>query len=137
VIVAENISAEHWNWVRNLIREIERDQKRGEFLKQLFQWDLGVREFRKVELSRMILGDPNELDFRYHAICLHSLLAMGNWLVIQGESFDKKDLERAGVEHGHIEAYVAELEQSYREWHHGFEADELKAAQRAIFGGEA
>ena len=70
------VSHEHWEWVRGLIRDIDREEKRDEFLKLLFQWDLAVREFRKVELAAMILGQPNEKDFQFHAICLHSLLAL-------------------------------------------------------------
>ena len=50
------VSREHWEWVRGLIRDIEREEKRDEFLKLLFQWDVAVREFRKVELAAMILG---------------------------------------------------------------------------------
>jgi hypothetical protein len=135
--VESKISREHWEWVRGLIRDIEREEKRDEFLRTLFQWDLAVREFRKVELAAMILGQPVEQDFHFHAICLHSLLATGHSLILMAEQFDPKDLEHCRVEPAQITAYVEELEQSFREWHHGFNDHEVEATRVKIFGGEA
>jgi hypothetical protein len=136
VTLGETITSDHWTRVHDLIRDIEREERRPAFAAQLAQWDLGVREFRKVELERMIKGDPTEIDFRFHAICLHSLLAMGHFLILRSEEFEKKELEPKRLDRGQIEAYVEELEQSFREWHHGFEDAEIKAAQAIIFGGE-
>jgi len=128
-------TAEHWEWVRGLIRDIEREEKRDEFLKLLFQWDLAVREFRKVELTAMVLGQPNEKDFHFHSICLHSLLALGHSLILMAEAFEPKEFAHCQVEHGHIAAYVEELEQSFREWHHGFTDHEIAETKAKIFGG--
>lgn len=85
----------------------------------------------------MILGNPDEKDFHFHAICLHSLLAIGHSLILLGEEFEQKEFEHTCVEHAHIEAYVQELEQSFREWHHGFSSQEVAAVEEKIFGGEA
>jgi hypothetical protein len=136
-IDAPRISREHWAWVRGLIRDIEREEQRDEFLKQLFQWDLAVREFRKVEMSLMIMGQPDENDFHCHAICLHSLLALGHSLAMLSAEFNPAELAHCRVEHPDIDAYVEELEQSYREWHNGFSVEEIKAAEVKIFGGAA
>jgi hypothetical protein len=116
-----------------MIRDLEREESRNEFLRNLFQWDLAVREFRKVETKRVVLGTPTEHDLRFHAICLHSLLALGHALVGQSEDFSKEELSHCNVDHRHILAYVEELELSFREYHHGFTEDELKAAQAKIF----
>jgi hypothetical protein len=129
------ISREHWEWVRGLIRDIEREEKKDEFLKLLFQWDLAVREFRKVELAAMILGQPNEKDFHFHAICLHSLLAMGHSLILMAEPFDPREFEYCRVQHAHITTYLEELEQSFREWHHGFNESEIAETKAKIFRG--
>jgi len=137
VTVAENISPEYWNWVRNLIRDIELQEQCDAFLARFGQWDVGVREFRKIELVRMIRGEPTDVDFRFHAICLHMLLAIGHSLILQSEKFEKGDFAHSNFEHEHIQAYVQELEQSYREWHHGFTDAEIMAAQAKIFGATA
>jgi hypothetical protein len=130
-----NVSREHWAWVRGLIRDVEREEKRDEFLKQLFQWDLAVREFRKAEMSLVIVGQPDSGDFHCHAICLHSLLAMGHSLLLVGEEIDLTKLAHFREEHAHVGAYVEELKQSFREWHSGFSMEEIKAAELKIFGG--
>ena len=85
----------------------------------------------------MIMGDPNEKDFHFHAICLHSLLAIGHSLILMGEEFEAKEFQQSCVKHAHIEAYVKELEQSFQEWHHGFSQQEISTAQARIFGGAA
>ena len=125
---------QEWQWVHEMIDEIEDQERREDFARWLFQWDFAVREFRKVEQRRIVVGSPNEFDWRFHALCLHSLLATGNALILTSHAFDADDLKRFGVSHADIEAYVAELEQSFREWHHGSTDAEVAAAQKAIFG---
>jgi len=130
-----NISKEHWTWVRDLINEVEREEKRDEFLKRLFQWDLAVKAFRRAEMALIILGNPDENDFHDHAICLHSLLAIGHSLIMVGAEFKEEEFEHLQVRHANVSAYVEELERSYREWHSGFRAEEIEAAKSKLFGG--
>jgi hypothetical protein len=131
------ITREEWAWVQDLIGDVQRDGKREAFAKSLFQWDLAVQQFRKIELRRIILQPPSEADLRYHAWCLHALLAIGHALVIQARGFKPEDLDRFSVKHEEIEAYVTELEQSFREWHHGFTPGEVGHATREILGAKA
>lgn len=133
----EHISQEEWQWVHDMIRDIEREEQRDQYLSSLFQWGLAVRQFRKVEIKRMILGNPDEADFDYHAMCLHALLAIGTALKMNVGQFEREDLIKFHVEPEHILCYVQELEQSFREWHHGFTPQELGAAKAKIFGATA
>lgn len=130
----EEITHQEWEWVHEMIGEVESQEQREDFARWLFQWDFAVREFRKVEQRRIVLGSPNDFDMRFHALCLHSLLASGHALVLQSHDFDAAELKQFGVAHDQIEAYVTELEQSFREWHHGFTEAELAGARTAIFG---
>ena len=116
-----------------MIGDVQRDTKREAFVKRLFQWDLAIRQFRKVEMRRVILQPPAEPDLRYHALCLHALLAIGHALSIQARQFKPEELDLFGVKHDEINAYVSELEQSFREWHHGFAEAEIEEARRGIF----
>lgn len=130
------ITREEWTWVEELIRDVERDHLKEAFAKRLFQWDLAVQQFRKIEQRRLLLQPPTQDDLRYHAICLHALLAIGNALVIQARSFKPEDLATFDVRHAEVEAYVSELNHTLNEWHHGFSKAELEAARNHIFGGK-
>ena len=117
-----------------MIRDIVREETREEFLKNLFQWDMAVRQFRKTELKRVIIGNPSRHDLDFHALCLHALLAIGHSFLMDSRKFDQSELAKNNIAHDHIESYVEELEQSFREWHHGLTAEEVKAAEAKIFG---
>ncbi len=133
----EAITKEEWQWVRELIQDVDQDTRRDQFVRTLFQWDLAVRQFRKVEQKRVISQTPSEEDLRNHALCLHALLALGHALVAESRKFNPDQLEQFAVKHADIQAYVEELEQSYREWHHGFTVGEIAEAQKKIFGATA
>ena len=132
--VSEPITAREWQWVRGLIHEVTRHEDRETFAKELFQWDLAVIEFRKVELRRITLGTPTDDDLRFHSACLHSLLGVGHALIAKAHGFQPLEMSRFGVSHEQIAAYVEELERSFREWHHGFSEADLTHAREKIFG---
>lgn len=134
---ASSITPQEWAWVQELIQEVQRQELREAFAKGLWEWDLAVRQFRKVEMRRVITGPPTEADLLHHAVCLHALLALGKVLILEARKFSDAELTVFGVAHGHIAAYVAELEQSLREWHHGISEAELNAARLRIFGAAA
>ena len=120
-----------------MIRDLVREESRAEFLRNLFQWDMAIRQFWKVELKRIILGTPTKNDLDFHAMCLHTLLAIGRSLMLGSKDFEPAELARNHVAHDHIESYVEDLEQSFREWHHGLTLEEVGAAERKIFGAAA
>jgi hypothetical protein len=132
--VEPHISTDQWDWIRELIRDLERDETREGFPKQLFQWDLAVKQFRKAEQARMLLDSPSQRDLRCHSICVCTLIAIGQSLVLQAEQLPADELSLCEMNHEQLAACVEELEQSFREWHHGFTAEEVKAAREAIFG---
>jgi len=136
-----SISREEWSWVEDLIhevnREVQQEVRRATFARNLFQWDLAVRQFRKIEQRRLLLQKPTELDLQCHAICLHALLAIGHALVLASKGFQAEELDELGVKREEIAAYVAELEQSLREWHHGFSETEINQAREKLFGAKA
>lgn len=130
----ENITPEEWAWVRDLIQDVQQEEQRDSFVKSLIEWDLAVRQFRKVEMRRIILGSPMESDILHHALCLHALLAIGNALLLEGRKFSDEQLSVFKVSVSQVAAYVAELEQSFREWHHGVSETELAKTRQSIFG---
>lgn len=133
----DSITREEWAWVESLIKDVAREEESDLFAQKLFQWDLAVKQFRKLENKRIILGTPKPLDLQFHALCLHGLLTIGHALVIDSRRFKPDDLVKFQIKHEEIEAYVAELEQSFREWHHGFTENELAEVREAVLGGKA
>ena len=131
------ITREEWTWVEELIRDVAQEEERNTFVKNLFEWHLAVRQFRKIEQKRIILGAPTPVDMECHALCLHGLLTMGHGLVLQSQQFKDSALAQFNVRHEEIAAYVEELEQSLREWHHGFAEKDLESVRKSVFIGAA
>lgn len=136
-----SISREEWSWVEDLIhevnREVQQEARRATFARNLFQWDLATRQFRKIEQRRLLLQKPTDVDLQFHAVCLHPLLVIGHTLMLGSRLFQAEELDNLGVKHEEIEAYVAELEQSFREWHHGFSEAEINQTREKLFGAKA
>ena len=128
---------ETWQWMREMIEDVSSEKERDEFVRCLFQWDFTVSQFRKVEQKRLLLQEPTELDLRNHAMCLNALLARGHALVLASRRFTDEQLAVFNIQRREIEAYVEELEQSLREWHHGFSGTEIEQASQKIFGATA
>jgi hypothetical protein len=131
---SNRITSQEWTWVQNLIRDVQREEMCDAFAKNLWQWDLVVKQFRRVEFARIICGAPTKSDFEAQAICLHALIATGRFLALEARKFTGPELGKFGVTQEQIEADVASLEQSLRERHHAIPESELKAVREKIFG---
>lgn len=131
------MTREQWAWVEGLIRDVSRPEEGNIFARRVFQWDLAVRQFQKVEHERIVVGTPTDVDFEAHARCLQGLLTIGNALVMASREFQPEELARFGIRREEIGAYVEALEQSFREWHHGLSEEYLDKVRQALFSGEA
>ena len=96
-----------------------------------------MRQFRRVEHERIVLGSATPADFEGHARCLEGLLMIGRALVLACRQYAPEELGRFGIRHEEPEACVAALEQSFREWHHSFTEEHLQEVRKALFGGKA
>lgn len=127
---------EVWTWVNSLIEDVRREEESDAFAQNLGRWDLAVRTFRRAEDEIMYLDDPSEPDRRFCLFLLHTLAAMGNRLLIHSQQFTAQELDRFGVKHGQIEAYVAEVEESLREWSNDADPQKVSDLEAAIFGAK-
>src|ERR1043166_5779281 len=132
-LAQEALAPDEWGWVHDLILDVERGEQGLAFIGKYGEWDLAVRQFRKVETRRITLGQPNERDWLWHAACLHGLLSKGKLLLLEATKLSERDLSLCNVTRKEIEAYVADLEQSLREAHHDFSESELAKAREKIF----
>jgi hypothetical protein len=136
--VVAGITPEEWKYTRDMIAECAAeqasDERREDFARRFFQWDLAVRYFRKMEMKRMIHGEPSEMDYRCQALLLHTLAAGGHAFVMLSKTFSPEELSVMGLKHEDIVAYVEELEQSNREAQCVLSPAELEIIQRQVFG---
>jgi hypothetical protein len=133
----EKITPQDWASVRDLIKEVQRSELCDVFAKTLFWWDLTVKTFRKVEFSMILLGEPTPEDFQNYFASLAALIAIGHSLIGRSREFSPDELAKFEVTHEQIEAYVEDLQITYREHNHGFTSQELGAASVKIFGETA
>ena len=134
---SDPISPAEWAWVQDLIQDVRHEERREEFARELFQWELALRKFRQVEERLLLHAEPSAQDLHRHASCLHGLLAIGHRLLTAAPGFTAEELARIGATHDSITATVEDLRISLREWHHGISPDELMTAREAIFGAQA
>jgi hypothetical protein len=130
------ITPKEWQWVRDLIADLERDGNRETCIKltQLYgAWTVAVRMFRLVERERMFLGEPSEQDLQLHALCLYGLLTLGQSLRIAVDGL-REELEKLEFNFANLEAYLWELRASLHEWHaDGYSGEELETLRQRIF----
>jgi hypothetical protein len=131
------ISPEEWVWVHNLIQDVRAQAERDNLVKTCGEWEMALREFRKVEMKRMVLGSPTEKDILSHGACLHTLLATGKMLILEILKFADIELASHGVTLEQIAAQVEELEQTVRESNHPFSESELDRVREKLFSGPA
>src|SRR5205823_7082370 len=133
----EAITLVEWAWVEGLIRDVSRDGETNPFARRVFQFDLAMQQFRKLEHKRIVLGSPTAADLDLHARCLEGLLTIGRGLVLGAGQFEPGELARFGIKHEEISACIEDLEQSLREWHHGFSEEQLATVRQRLFGATA
>src|SRR6267154_1382705 len=134
---SEAITLAEWSWVEGLIRDVSREGESNTFARKVFQLDLAMQQFRKLEQRRIVLGSPTSADLDLHARCLEGLLTIGRALVLGAGQFQPEELARFGIKHGELSACVEDLEQSFREWHHGFSQEALEKVRAELFSSKA
>src|SRR6266699_2334394 len=73
---------EEWAWVEGLIRDVSHEERTESLARRVFQWDMAVRQFRRVEHERIVLASPTPRDLEGHARCTEGLLMIGRALVL-------------------------------------------------------
>src|SRR5437588_1381048 len=102
----EAITLAEWAWVEGLISEVSQEGESNAFARKVFQLDLAMRQFRKLEHRRIVLGPPTATDLDLHARCLEGLLTIGRALVLRADQFQPAELVRLGIKHDEIAACV-------------------------------
>ena len=128
------ITAHEWAWVRALIQDVMREREREDFVTAYAEWNLAIRQFRKIEDERIILNEPTAEDLLEHEACLAGLVEQGRNLVRQATKLTDAELAALHIARENLEAGLWSLQQDWDVRHHQFSEAELEAARRKIFG---
>ncbi len=123
----DGVSANHWDWVHRLIKDVEDQEQREHLIGLWAQWKMASRQFRHVEFSVMRKGRPAAADLAFHRSCLSGLLSIGDFLLmgISGIT-NQEECKKLGFDRNDAAAALVALRHNWEEWH-GFTHPERMA----------
>ncbi len=81
----------------------------------------------------MTLMEPTELDFLFHKACVAGLISFGTILDIQASEHRDEDLAMHGMDRKVIKAILADLQNTFDEWHGQVLEPRISDLQQRIF----
>lgn len=132
-LTSEPVSTQQWEFVQGLLRDLEAEENREALGSHFGQWSLSIKAFRRVAALRMTLIEPTELDLLFHKACVADLIAFGTILDIAAATHRNEDLAKHGIDRNVIKAVLADLQNSFDEWHGQVPPHRIKELQQRIF----
>jgi hypothetical protein len=129
----EPISSGQWEFVKGLLHDLEAEEIREALGIHFGQWRLSIKAFRRVEALRMTLAEPTELDLAFHKACVTDLISFGTLLEIAARDHQDEDLAKHGIERRVIKAILADLQNTFDEWHGQVPDSRVRDLQEKIF----
>jgi hypothetical protein len=127
------ISASEWEFVQDLIRDLEAEEDRLQIASLFGQWRLSLKAFRRVESTRMFHSDPTEEDRKFHLLCVTHLISFGTMLDLAASQHSEGDLANHGLRREIISAMVDDLRNTYDEWHGLVPEERIEELTNQIF----
>lgn len=115
--IPEALASEHWEFVQNLLHDLQGEEDREQLACLFGQWRLSIKAFRRVEAHRMALAEPTGEDILFHRACVTDLLSFGTLIEIAAGGHSESELAGYGVRLDVIRAIRQDLQNSYDEWH--------------------
>lgn len=129
----EPVSTQQWEFVKRLLQDLEAEETREALGSHFGQWKLSIKAFRRVEALRMTLIEPTDLDLAFHKACVAELIAFGTLLEISASEHQDDDLAKHGIERRVIKALLADLQNTFDEWHGQVPEPRIHDLQQRIF----
>jgi hypothetical protein len=133
VAANEQVSTYHWEFVKELLRDLEAEENREALGSHFGQWRLSIKAFRRVEALRMTLMEPTEMDLLFRKACAAELIGFGTILDITASKHRDEDLVKHGIERKVIKAILADLQNTFDEWHGQVPEPRMNALKQRIF----
>ena len=83
----------------------------------------------------MTLMEPTELDLLFHKACVADLISFGTILDIAASEHQDEDLAKHGIERKVIKAVLADLQNTFDEWHGQVPEPRINDLKQRIFNG--
>ena len=114
ILEFEEVSATHWDWVHQLIKDVK-DQEHHESLVALWaQWRMAVRQFRNIEFKVMRQDSPTATDLKFHNACLSCLMSIGEFLLLEVSRKPRhEEFQKLGFNRNDAEATLAALKHNW------------------------
>lgn len=126
-------TAEHWEFVQNLLHDLQADDDREQIASHFGQWLLSIKAFRRVESSRMTSTTPTDMDRLFHRACVTDLISLGTMIEISALDHEENRLALHGVRMDVIRAMLADLQNTLDEWHAQVPPERIADLQEKIF----
>ncbi len=124
---------QQWEFVKKLLQDLEAEETRENLGSHFGQWKLSIKTFRRVEALRMTLMKPTDLDLAFHKACVTELISFGTLLDISASEHQDGDLAKHGIERRAIKALLADLQNTFDEWHGQVPEARIHELQQRIF----
>lgn len=131
--IIDGPSEVHWQFVKNLLQDLQAEEDRQQLASLFGQWRLSIRFFRRVETSRMVLDEPSETDLLCHRACVTQLISVGTLIEVAAMEHSEQDLKSHGLKLETIRSMVLDLQNTYGEWHGQIGDTRLENLQDRIF----
>lgn len=129
-----DLGNEHWEFVRELLNDLEREEEDRERLAYFFgQWRLSIKAFRRVEEQQMVLREPSEQDLLLHKACVTALISHGSLLLALAKNHDAEAMAGHGADIEVISAIMRDLHNTFDEWHGQANEQKLNKLSSLIF----
>jgi hypothetical protein len=133
LVTHEQVSTQQWEFVKQLLHDLELEENHEALGIHFGQWRLSIKAFRRVEALRMTLMEPTGLDLLFHKACVADLISFGTILdIAAGEHYDEA-LANHGIERKVIKALLADLQNTFDEWHGQVPEPRIDALKQRIF----
>jgi len=132
-LMTDGPSEVHWQFVKNLLQDLQAEEEREQLASLFGQWRLSIRFFRRVETSRMVLEKPTEVDLLCHRACVTQLISVGTLIEVKAMEHSETDLKNHGLRLETIRAMVMDLQNTYGEWHGQIGDKHIEDLQNRIF----
>lgn len=109
-------SPAQWHAVDFLVDFPSREKRLG-LLTETVAWIAGISFFRQTETKTHYLGEPTELDKRYHKSVLAALIAEGERLLTRIAEAGGLPENPDGLRAADIDALVEELRNTQAQWY--------------------
>lgn len=126
-------SVREWEFVQNLLRDLQAEEDREQLSSLFGQWRLSIKAFQRIETLCLILREPTPQDILLHRACISNLISTGSFIEAAAREHTPDELGRHGLSLDVIEATLLGLRNTFDEWHAQVPPERISELNDRIF----